>query len=247
MKIFRLICVVLILAFVLSAVSELSRLNETIDNVSGGSSSVTPPSSDDESGETETPTDPEMPNEPTEPETPTEPDEPSEECSHAYLGGVCSLCGDIYIGTVNFSCECWESGAGSRTYILPDALSELEYILDTETDESYRRTYAYSITCLTCNAQHSGSVLINVEKISSSDEPTDPETPTEPEEECSHTYSGGVCTECGEECSHIWEDDFCSICGEPSLPEMPIPDTECSHSFVNGVCTKCGAGGTTQV
>ena len=74
--------------------------------------------------------------------------------------------------------------------------------------------------------------------------PTEPETPAYPDDECSHTYSNGVCTKCGAECSHVWQGDFCSVCGQSRLPEMPI---ECSHTFVGGVCTKCGAGKVEQV
>ena len=87
MKIFRIVCIVLIFSFVFAAISGLQSLSEEIDNASGGSGSVTPPTSDEGSGETETP---DEPGEPSEPETPTEPDE---ECPHSYSNGACSLCG----------------------------------------------------------------------------------------------------------------------------------------------------------
>ena len=53
---------------------------------------------------------------------------------------------------------------------------------------------------------------------------------TQVQEECEHSYEGGVCINCGLKCDHeLWRNGVCTICG-----------MQCQHNWQSGRCIICG-------
>lgn len=64
--------------------------------------------------------------------------------------------------------------------------------------------------------------------------------------ECTHTWHGGVCLDCGQTCDHVWENGKCIVCSLTCTHRWSdegscyVCGTYCSHTWSNGSCLVCG-------
>ncbi|MBQ3215621.1 MAG: hypothetical protein IJB11_05850, partial [Oscillospiraceae bacterium] len=145
-----------------------------------------------------------------------------------YTTYTCAICGDSYVadevaalGHSWVEGTCTEAGYCERCGATGETLSHnytAEVTAPTCTEAGYT-TY----TCSACGDSYVG------EEVAALDHSWTDGICTECGIVCDHSWYDGTCVFCGYVCGHSWFDGICTVC-----------NMACTHEYVDGICATCG-------